>query len=773
MGKCSACQNQGFCGWTGDENADIALIGEAPGQTEIEEGEPFVGRAGELLDKMLRGAGLYRDMLLIYNVMSCRPINHKTAKDRKPSREEINCCAQENLFPLLQKVKPRVIIAAGASALEALTYKTTITKYRGSVLEWKGIPVVPMLHPAMVLRDQYEFVPVCIRDIRVARMIAEGEWKPLEVSYQTSPNFLHNCKNFQEVACDIEGDKFPSVVGFSWEEGKAVSVNGSQSKSQIQTLLASRDITFIFHNSLYDVPRLRKWLSIPVKNFRDTMLAGWLLHSDLPVSLAFLASYHTDMGHWKGMVQDYGDGNSEVLKRYNSKDVDATFRIWQKQKGKILQYGMTRLYDEIVMPMAEVLIHYNEHGLRVDRRRFVELGNKYRGKLALQELALDRHTGGINLNSPMQVMGLIRGRGIPMPFNPSTKELSTHEDALKAAIRVHAPERNKGREYAWYGWMKEFYEMLIGYRRTTTFLSRYLDPDMIQDGRIFPQYVMHRSEEQPNVKEASQTIPSTGRLSTRNPSIQNLPKEGDIRNCILPDYDDWSLVCFDYKQIELLMALYEAGAIALLKQVCKGLDIHRYVAAKAYDTTMDQVSEYPQRWRTKRTVYGMLYGAGDEKIAHVNNIPLIEAMNIREHFFGIVPQIKQWQKTLVEKAAEQHFVANRYGRRRWFYYKNVPEILDTIPQGQAADYLHSHIVDLFKHLPLGPIQLLGEVHDEVICQAPDDKVEELVECWMAYLSTPDWGVAVAIPVDVKVGKNYGALEDLKVWREKRKQGRLF
>ena len=726
---CQGCPladvGEGYCYGEGPEEATVLLLGEALGAEEARQARPFVGGAGRVLNMLLGKAGVKRSRLYVTNVVRCRPPGNRT-----PTEKEIRECGQRhNLHSLLTKFN--LVVPMGNVALYAVAGETHITRWRGSVFQKtygdKRVKVLPTLHPAAVMRQQ-EFIPAVVHDF--SKINQEGwtdEYLEPKQDYELHAYTGHLLPMAQrrEFAFDVETRSLEpyrgsvTLLGLSCEAGKAVVLDDLvASQTQLEALFASHRLK-IGHNVAFDMAHMEA-NGFPVSPpWYDTMIAHHLLLSDTPKDLGFVASLYTRIPYWKHLMK-------QDLRLYNATDADATYRIYEATAPELEAKGLKPVFDTS-MALIPIFSRMTQRGVRVD----MKLQKKWRvgleKKIEQLDTALKRGLDDqlFNWRSHKQLVKLLYIKlGLPRQYSKYGKSLTANEEAL---TELHKLTGSK------------IVEALLKLRKLSKLSSTYFASER---PRVHSEYLLHGT--------------ATGRLSSRNPNLQNVPK-GPAREIYLPE-EGHVFISADYNQIELRIAALLAEEKELLAAFGRGEDIHRTVASTVYKVPQAAVTDL-QRFRAKFIVYGLGYGRGARSLAKAYGMTVAEAERFIYEYFNAFGRIKLWREDLVEEVRKTGYLANPFGRRRYFFGPSIiPKVYNFPPQSTAADVILRAMVKIDEQLPKGS-WLAIQVHDEVVVQAPEDNVRQVGECLRDVMQAPvpELG-GYQFPVDVKVGKTWREVE---------------
>ncbi len=570
---------------------------------------------------------------------------------------------------------------------------------------------------------------------------------------------------FDTETTDIDATR-AELVGFSFavEAGEAWYVPISEDKHQAQQrtalfkpLLENPAIGKIGQNLKYDITVLKRHGVEVQGDIFDTMVMHYLLEPEMRHNMDFLAesylayqpvSIETLIGK-KGKGQlSMRDVDVEKVKDYAAEDADITMQLYHHFWPKLeKQEGLTKLYASIEGPLVKVLSAMESEGIRIDtgylEKYAVELGIEI---THLEQKVWDAAGFSFNLGSPKQVGEALFDRLKLIYRGGKTKsgQYSTDEETL-SDMAADSPVVSD----------------ILRHRMLTKLKSTYVDalPRMVNPytGRIHSSF--------------NQTIAATGRLSSNNPNLQNIPvrsPEGArIREAFIPRDDEHILLAADYSQIELRLIAAISGDEGMLEAFKAEQDIHRATAAKVFDTPYDEVSR-EQRYKAKTVNFSIIYGAGAQNLSRQLGIKRTEAKELIDNYFAKYPGLRHYMEQTVADAREKGYVSTLMGRRRYLrdihsrnslLRSNAERMAINTPiQGTAADMIKIAMISINQALSQGGFRtkMILQVHDELVFDAHKDevgRVQPIIEELMRN-AIPDLGV----PILVETGKGKNWLE---------------
>jgi DNA polymerase I len=488
-------------------------------------------------------------------------------------------------------------------------------------------------------------------------------------------------------------------------------------------LLADPTVAKVGQNLKYDLQVLARH-GMAVKGLAgDSMVQSFLLDSRLRHNLDDLSARHLDVRPipfesvvGKGKAQkrfDEADFGEAVT--YAAEDADLALQLVDRMDPLLSDPALRRLYEEVDLPLVEVLADLEREGVRLDVEVLAELAGKLRTERdEAERQVLDLAGEPFNLNSPAQ-LGRILYEKLQLPVlkrTEKTKAPATDEDVLSELA-----QREDG----------AIARILLRHRQMHKLLSTYVEP---LPGMVNP--VTGRLH-----TRIHQAAVATGRLASSDPNLQNIPvrtEEGRaIRGAFVPR-EGWVFLDADYSQIELRVAAALAGDPVLLGGFERGEDIHRRTASEVMGLPMDQVTP-EDRSRAKAVNFGLLYGQGAFALSASLGITFREAKTFIERYFERMPRVAGWIEATKAKALEEGLVRTLWGRIRRIQDLAAPnqglkaqalrEAVNTVVQGTAADLMRRAMVRFHRALADRGLRarLLLQVHDELLVEAPHDEAE--------------------------------------------------
>jgi DNA polymerase-1 len=549
--------------------------------------------------------------------------------------------------------------------------------------------------------------------------------------------------------------------GSLFDEGGATSGDAAQVLRRLKPVLEDARVEKTGQNAKYDAIVLACQEPVPVEvagvTF-DTMVADHCLRPDARTHNLDALSLER-LGVRKIPTQALlGTGRDQVTMRevpvekvaeYACEDADCTWRLRGVLEPELAAHGVDRVFHDVEMPLLPVLVRMERTGIRVDLEAFARMAADLQSRARRLEAEVHEAAGEVfNLRSNAKVGEILferlklhetAGRKRPRRTQKGTG-WSTDERTLEELRSAHPlPGR------------------LLEWRAVTKLMSTYVDP--------LPTYVNPRTGRVHTTFH--QVGAATGRLSSSDPNLQNIPARGPegkaIRSAFVPERG-WKLVSADYSQIELRLLAHLAGDPGLSAAFRAGEDVHRSTAAKVFGVAPSAVTP-DMRGRAKAINFGIIYGMGAQRLAAETGVTQAEAERFIEAYFGAFPRVKAWEESVVAGARERGYVTTLMGRRR-----EVQEISSDDPrlrsaaervavntpiQGTAADLIKMAMVAVDRRLAQEAFRarMLLQVHDELVFEAPPDEVERLTAMVRQEMSGA-LEVEVPIVVDVGVGDSW-------------------
>ncbi|MBR3911748.1 MAG: DNA polymerase I [Alistipes sp.] len=570
--------------------------------------------------------------------------------------------------------------------------------------------------------------------------------------------------NYEEFCFDTETTGFDHfndrIVGLSLavepHEAWYVSFtpeNTAAFAEVVKPLFENKRTTKIAQNIKFDMMVLAR-LGVEVRGRKiDTMIVHYLLDPEARHNMDFLAERYLNYSPirietliGKGTRQLTMDQvNIESVKEYAAEDADITLQIKQALWPELEKQGLVELYSTIEEPMIEVLAAMELEGVKVDTQQLADYAVELNAELAkleaeIRELANEPM---LNINSARQLGEVLfaKLRITDKPKMTKTRQFSTEEEYLQGFAGKH-----------------RIVDLILRYRGVKKLISTYVEalPQLVNSvtGHIHTSF--------------NQAVTATGRLSSTNPNLQNIPVRDDmgrrIRKAFVPSDGQHLLLSADYSQVELRLMAHLSGDSSLIEAFQQGEDIHAATAAKLFHKEIAEVTS-DERRKAKTANFGIIYGISAFGLAQRLDIPRKEAKELIDGYFESYPKVKEYMERAVADAREKGYVTTAFGRRRILrdidsrnaVARGVAErnAINAPIQGSAADIMKLAMVEIYRRFRAEGIRskMILQVHDEVIV----DMLREEQEAVIRIVREAMEGVAqLSVPLisEAGVGENW-------------------
>lgn len=595
-------------------------------------------------------------------------------------------------------------------------------------------------------------------------------------------NFLEQIKKVKEFAFDTETSGLDPInaellgLSFSWERDSAYYLDLSQGKKQenadlfsyqksdnqvnpwlikLKDILENSEIKKCAHNAKFDI-RVLKNQGIILKGLNfDSMISSYLLNPDNrqhgldAVSFRELGwekiSTEEIIGKGKNQIS-FAQADNEKIAQYAGEDANCTWLLKNVLEKKIKKEKLEKLLLEIELPLVNVLAEMEENGIILEpktltkieidlAKRLKELAHK------IYELAGEE----FNINSPKQLQVILFEKlAISNKNIKKTKTgISTADDELEKLLAEH-----------------EIISLLQNYRELNKLQSTYVLslPELInkKTGRIHTSY--------------NQTVAATGRLSSTDPNLQNIPtrtEEGQKIRSAFVAATGHKLVSLDYSQIELRLAAHLSGDEKMITAFKNEEDIHQATAAEINGVTKEEVSK-KMRYEAKAINFGILYGQGPHGLSQSAGITYKEAQEFIAKYFTAYPRIREMIDSSIALATKKGYAQTMFDRKRYLSEINSSNVMirksaermaiNTPIQGTAADLIKIAMINIFNLIKdEEEIKLLLQIHDELIFEIKEDKIDY----WLPKIKNlMEQAISLKVPIIVEsaIGDNWGELK---------------
>lgn len=797
----------------------IAIVGEAPGETERLRGIPFVGESGTLLRQTLTGLGLNCEEILFTNVLCCQLID-----DANPTAAQIDM-GRIRLLAELKKFMPDRIIALGNTPMIALM-GNDFQKENGRITDTRGCwyyspyiqdaKIMPTFHPAYILREPIWFKDFASDCRKVNKDIVEFE-KPFvqvvdNILDATSFHYhLNTLLSEYNIVCSIDiettgfngrEDKILSI-GISWNETESVIFTDNllySSQTTINLLQSLADdprITWVGHNSAaFDIPFMELQLGLKFPVHFDTMLAHYATderkrtHRLKTIARDRLNLPNYEHGLKKYLVDEgttFADIPRDELYQYQAYDTCTTWKLYFLLNEELRQPKLRSAFENILMPAAEMLGEVRQNGVNIDVTYMRWLETTLREQLAAKVNAIRVSAGKpeLNPNSTKQLAVILYDEiGVPKPPN---KKDGTENRTTAAKWLQQLEEWNVNSN----GIIPELLSLRKMAKILTTYVTGMLGV-IHTDGKLRPNLNLCGTE--------------TGRLASATPNIQNIPrktKKGEpseyeypygnmIRYGFVPT-PGYSLSEIDYSQLEFRCVAWCSQDEALIKAFNSGADFHTSVAAEVYNKSLADVT-HNERFSMKAVNFGILYGRGAESLAAgelrelVLNVKEFEqckskklrfemwktavakAQKFIDQFRARFPGNTQWIQETKDTLLKKKYVESPFGRRRRFpllMQRNVADCLregvNMVIQSMASDMCLMSGYQIHTTLPKDDVRILFFVHDAIMFEIKTELLDTYLPQIQHIMEHPsvlngDYRIPWKVEIDV-LGNHWNTPDD--------------
>ncbi len=551
-------------------------------------------------------------------------------------------------------------------------------------------------------------------------------------------------------------------ISFSCEEGKAsyLPFPADREKAQalaerLRPLFENESIRKVGQNVKYDLSVLLRY-GIEVKGeLFDTMLAHYLLHPEQRHNMQFLAEKYlhyapipieTLIGEKGKGQRSMRDVDIDKVAEYAGEDADVTYRLYRLLKERLQEESLLEIATRIEMPLARVLSDMETEGVRLDISAMAAFADDLRADLIALESQIFKEAGmEFNISSPQQ-MGMVLFEQLKISDSPKktkTKQYSTSEEVLQGMTDLHP-----------------IIDLILEYRGLKKLLSTYADalPKLVHPvtGRIHTSF--------------NQAVTSTGRLSSTDPNLQNIPIREErgraLRKAFVARDAAHILLSADYSQVELRLMAHISGDENMIKAFLNQEDIHASTAAKIFNVSLQEVTRDMRR-QAKTANFGIIYGISGFGLAQRLRIPRGEAQALISGYFRIYPQVQRYMREAVESAQRRGFVETLFGRRRYISeihsrnsnLRGMAErnAINAPIQGSAADLIKMAMIRIWDRLREEKLRakMILQVHDELLFDVPieeKERVEQIIKQEMEQV------YPLKVPLLVEIGSGINWLE---------------
>ncbi|RKE99058.1 DNA polymerase I [Ichthyenterobacterium magnum] len=578
--------------------------------------------------------------------------------------------------------------------------------------------------------------------------------------------FVKNLMNQPSVCFDTETTGLNPLtaelvgISFSWETAKGFYVPFPEDKIEAQELIEvfrpffeNEQIEKIGQNLKYDIKVLAKY-NIEVKGkLFDTMLAHYLINPDMRHNMDVLAETYlnytpisiTELIGKKGKNQlSMREVPLEKQTEYAVEDADITLQLKEHFEKELGEANTQTLFDEIEIPLLRVLAAMELEGINLDKDFLNSLSEQLTTDIATLEKSIYDAAGEeFNIASPKQ-LGIIlfeKMKLVDKPKKTKSGQYSTAEDVLKYLAKDH-----------------EIIQNILDFRGLSKLKSTYVDalPTQVEEatGRVHTDYM--------------QTVAATGRLSSNNPNLQNIPirteRGRQVRKAFIPRSEDYTLLAADYSQIELRIIAALSKEETMIEAFKNGEDIHASTASKVFNVPLAEVTR-EQRSNAKTVNFGIIYGVSAFGLSNQTDLSRGEAKELIDTYYENYPKLRAYMSEQVDFARDNGYVQTVLGRRR--YLKDINSrnaivrgaaernAVNAPIQGSAADIIKIAMINIYNKLQTGDYKskMLLQVHDELVFDAYKPELETIKSLIKTEMENA-YKLEVPLDVEIDTGDNW-------------------
>ncbi len=578
--------------------------------------------------------------------------------------------------------------------------------------------------------------------------------------------FIKNLMNQTSVCFDTETTGLNPLtaelvgIAFSWEVGKGFYLPFSENKEEAQELLEAlrpffenEAIEKVGQNLKYDIKVLAKYnITVKGKLF-DTMLAHYLINPDMRHNMDVLAetylnyspiSIETLIGKKGKNQKSMRDVPLEIQTEYAVEDADITLQLKELFTNELGEANTQKLFDDIEIPLLRVLAAMELEGINLDTEFLNSLSNQLNSDIADLEQKIYTAAGEeFNIASPKQLGDILfdKMKLVAKPKKTKTGQYATGEEILSYLAKDH-----------------EIIQSILDFRGLSKLKSTYVDALPLQvepsTGRVHTDYM--------------QTVAATGRLSSNNPNLQNIPirteRGRQVRKAFVPRNEDYTLLAADYSQIELRIIAALSEEETMIEAFKNGEDIHASTASKVFNVPLADVTR-EQRSNAKTVNFGIIYGVSAFGLSNQTDLNRNEAKELIDTYYETYPKLKRYIGTQVDFARDNGYVQTVLGRRR--YLKDINSrnavvrgaaernAVNAPIQGSAADIIKIAMINIYNKLNSNnyKTKMLLQVHDELVFDVYKPELEAIKTLVKTEMESA-FNLSVPLDVDMDTGDNW-------------------
>ncbi|MBV2226076.1 MAG: DNA polymerase I [Sphingobacterium mizutaii] len=554
------------------------------------------------------------------------------------------------------------------------------------------------------------------------------------------------------------------LVGISFStkafEGYYIPVSADQDEAQktvniFKEIFENEGIKKIGQNLKYDILLLSRY-DVDVKGeFFDTMLAHYLIDPDTRHNMDYLSETYlnytpvsiTDLIGGKGKNQgNMRDVDVELVKEYASEDADITLQLKNKLAPLLEETSTIELAQKVEFPLLKVLADVERNGVKVDVDTLKQFSKEIEKDVKVLEQQIYEKAGvTFNIASPKQLGEVLFDK---LQLDPKAKKTKTGQ--YKTGEDVLLALANKS----------DIVQDILDFRQLQKLKSTYVDalPNLINPntGLIHTSY--------------NQAVAATGRLSSTNPNLQNIPirteRGREVRKAFISRNEDWTLLSADYSQIELRIMAELSQDVNMLEAFKQGLDIHKATAARVYSVSLEEVNSDMRR-NAKAVNFGIIYGQSAFGLSQNLGISRKEAAEIIDQYFTQYTGIRKYMGEVIEFAKENGYVETILKRRRYLRDINSANMtvrgfaernaINAPIQGSAADLIKIAMINIQKDIAERGLEgkMIMQVHDELVFDVPNHEINEFKSIIENRMKN---AIEMQVPIEIEIGEGRNWLE---------------
>ena len=790
----------------------VMIVGEKPGKGDIMDERPFRGLDGRKLNYLLERSGLTRDTLFVTHALKCN-----TPKQRPPAQKYLKAC-KTHLIEEVAWVRPKVIVTMGSVPLQQ------IVPDAGSASDMRGFPiplmnkkgqhicwVIPTLSITQAVGSPGSD-PIIARDMKLAKKIAKEGWVPPRITTKVNVltdvdrvkdlvdklwaapewSFDLETKNFDFLNAPIlcasfamnKDEAYVVPIDHHWRDGDEYKRWNDLERKQIIWLMKkafASKAKKCAQNGKFDLKFLRRY-GIGVHNFDfDTMLAHHLVDESKPHDLVFIAQWYGLVHEkWDQALEEqkkiHGDGDyskfdPDCLYYYAGIDAAVTQGARPILEAELEKKGCHSVFKTVSVPQNHLLADMEYGGAKIDAVGMDEIIERTNRRIAGIKYEIEQETGikDMKASSRKVVQEYFKKKRVRL-----TKKTKSGGDALDDEVLSELSSHPR---------VGTFASLLKEWRGLDKLKTTYLDGN----GKDLEKGLKNKLDAE-NKLHSTFNIHGTytGRLSSKGPNLQNIPKEHGIRQLFIPDEEDDILMSVDYKQLEVRVAAAIAKDPVLIKEIVEGVDMHSRNAAafllnmkedEFVEVLNNKAHEDNRRFKKKRgaakgVTFGVLYGSTAHGVSVRNNVPLEDCELFIKKFFIKYARLKGWIDRQHSYVWDTHRVVSPTGRfarfhdldwakSRWCPHKmkqirrsEVERISVNMPiQGFGSDIFQTRCLRLFAYMKKQKMasRFTLSIHDGFVLNVKPNERAELTEMVPQIMHTKlNKGTRYEVPLDVDI-----------------------